>query len=67
MDKLVGGWSIGTILTLQSGQPFQLPGTQPAAGISASTFNDFGDSGMVLTGVTTQQLQNSIGTYHVPG
>jgi hypothetical protein len=66
-DKLVGGWSIGTILTLQSGQPFQLLGTQSAGGVPASTYNDFGDSGVVLNGVTTQQLQSSIGTYHVPG
>jgi hypothetical protein len=67
INKLVGNWSIGTILTLQSGEPFQLLGNQSPNGILSSTVNDFGDSGVVLNGVTTAQLQSSVGVYHVPG
>jgi hypothetical protein len=67
VDKLVGGWSVGTILTLQSGEPFQLLGVQSINGNISSTYNDFGDSGMVLNGVTTSQLQSSVSVYHVPG
>jgi hypothetical protein len=67
VDKVVGGWSIGTIVTLQSGEPFQLLGVQSINGNISSTFNDFGDSGVVLNGVTQSQLQSSVGVYHVPG
>jgi hypothetical protein len=67
VDKLVGGWSVGTIVTLQSGEPFQLLGLQSINGNVSSTFNDFGDSGVVLNGVTQSQLQSSVGVYHVPG
>lgn len=58
-DKVVGGWNIGTIITYQSGSPFQLFG-------GYNTFNDYGDGGLVFNGVTTSQLQNSIGVYPVP-
>jgi hypothetical protein len=67
VDKVVGNWSIGTILTLQSGEPFQLLGAQYLNGVYSSTFNDFGDSGVTLNGVTTHQLQSSVGVYNVPG
>ena len=67
VDRLVGGWSVGTIVTLQTGEPFQLLGVQSINGNVSSTFNDFGDSGMVLNGVTQSQLQSSVGVYHVPG
>ena len=67
VDKLVGGWSVGTIVTWQSGEPFQLLGVQSINGNISSTFNDFGDSGVNLNGVTQAQLQSSVGVYHVPG
>lgn len=58
-DKVVGGWSVGTIITYQTGAPFRLFG-------GYNTFNDYGDGGLVLNGVTVSQLQNSIGVHHVP-
>ena len=67
VDRLVGGWSVGTIVTLQSGEPFQLLGIQSINTNVSSTYNDFGDSGLVLNGVTQSQLQSSVGVYHVPG
>jgi hypothetical protein len=64
VDKVLGGWNVGSIITLQSGNPILLQG-------GYNTFNDnsivagTGDSGVVLNGVTTSQLQNSIGVYHI--
>jgi hypothetical protein len=66
-DKVVGGWSVGTIITLQSGEPFQVLGVQSINGNLSSTYNDFGDSGVLLNGVTQSQLQSSVGVYHQPG
>jgi len=60
LDKVVGGWTIGTIYTFQTGYPFLL-------GSQNLTFNDFADSGVVLNGVTPSQLQSSVGTYRIPG
>lgn len=60
MDKLVGGWSLGTIVTWQTGLPFQLLG-------GYNTFNDYGDGGLVLNGITKSQLQNAVGIYHAAG
>ena len=60
LDRVVGGWTIGTILTFQSGYPFLL-------GSGLNTLNDFADSGVVLNGVTASQLQSAVGTYRIPG
>ncbi|HEY6336959.1 MAG TPA: TonB-dependent receptor [Candidatus Sulfotelmatobacter sp.] len=60
LDRVVGGWTMGTIFTFQTGAPFLLAG-------GSSTFNDYADGGVNLTGVTPSQLQKSIGVYHIPG
>jgi Carboxypeptidase regulatory-like domain len=52
MNYIAGGWNVGTILLIQSGNPGQLSG-------GFSTVNN-GDSGVVLNGVTVADLQNSI-------
>ncbi len=59
-DKVLGGITIGTITTFQTGAPFLLTGGN-------STFNDYGDGGIQLTGVTSSQLQKAIGVHRVPG
>ena len=65
LDKLVGGWTIGTIFTFQTGTPFLLQGGNNT--FNANPNNDgFGDSGVVLTNVTADQLQKSVGVYHIP-
>jgi hypothetical protein len=64
LDRIVGGWTIGTIFTLQSGNPFQLQAAFPNGD---GTFNDYADGGVILHGVTTSQLQDSVGVYPVPG
>lgn len=60
MDKVVGGWNVGTIVTYQTGSPFVILG-------GYNTFNDYADGGIVFTGVSLPQLQSSVGVYHVPG
>ena len=60
LDRVVGGWTIGTILTLQTGNPFPIAGGN-------NTYNDYADGGVILNGVTVSQLQSSVGVYHIPG
>jgi hypothetical protein len=56
VDKVIGGWTVGTITTFRTGYPFRLLG-------GYRTFNNLADSGVALNGVTTEQLQNAIGVY----
>jgi hypothetical protein len=56
IDKVVGGWTLGTIFTYQTGFPFQLFG-------GYNTFNDYADGGLNLSGVTVSQLQHAIGVF----
>jgi hypothetical protein len=58
-NATIGGWTIGTIVTWESGEPHLLTG-------GTSTFNA-SDSGVVLTGVTPSQLQHQIHARRVPG
>jgi hypothetical protein len=60
VDKAVRGWTVGTIITQQSGAPVQLTG-------GFKTFNDYGDGGINLHGVTSSQLQKAVGVHRVPG
>lgn len=60
LNEAVGGWTVGTVVTWQSGAPFYLPG-------GYNTFNDYGDGGLVLKGVTASQLQSGVGVHRVPG
>jgi hypothetical protein len=60
VDKVVGGWTLGTVVTINSGFPFQLTG-------GYLTVNDYGDGGLVLNGTSVSQLQKNIGVYNAPG
>ncbi|HKD91970.1 MAG TPA: carboxypeptidase regulatory-like domain-containing protein [Terriglobales bacterium] len=60
LDRIVGGWNVGTIVTWQSGYPSRLTG-------GYNTYGNGADDGIVLNGVTQQQLQNSVGVYRIPG
>lgn len=57
MNEIVGGWTVGTVTTYQSGSPFLLTGGN-------HTFNNFTDGGVVLNGVTLHQLRSAVGVYH---
>ncbi len=68
LNAVLGGWTVGDIFTFQTGAPWQTGGGG-ATFIQGgnSTFNDYGDGGVVLNGVTRSQLQNASGVYRVPG
>ncbi len=58
-NAVVGGWTLGAIVTWQSGEPHLFTG-------GTSTFNG-NDSGVTLTGVTASQLQKQLRPRVVPG
>src|ERR1035437_7812340 len=58
LDRVVGGWAMGAIVTYQTGSPFQMGG-------GFGTFNDYADGGINLNGVTLSQLQSSVGVHRV--
>ncbi len=60
LDAVLGGYTVGTIVTWQSGAPAYLGG-------GYYTFNDYGDGGIQLHGVSRSQLQHAIGVHEVPG
>lgn len=60
LSRVVGDWTVGSIITLQSGGPVRLTGGN-------YTYNDYADGGIRLTGVTRKQLQKSVGIRRIPG
>jgi len=67
-DKVAGGWTLGSIANWQTGAPYQLLGgfntfNGPPTDVNG---NSYGDGGVVLTGVTLNELQASK-VVHVPG
>src|SRR6185503_5864768 len=52
LDQIVGGWTISGIARVQSGRPFFLTSAR-------NTYNQF-DSGVVLNGITVEELQKMI-------
>ncbi len=56
VDKILGGWAVGTIITYRTGAASRLTG-------GYSTFNNLADSGVILNGVTREQLQDAVGVY----
>lgn len=56
LDKIVGGWTVSTIVTYQSGTPFRISGNN-------NTFNNKRDGGLILTGITQQDIQDRVGLY----
>jgi Carboxypeptidase regulatory-like domain len=59
VDKVAGGWSLGTIIGFETGFPFQLTG-------AFNTFNDYGAGGFAITGDALSKLQASVGKYAPP-
>jgi hypothetical protein len=56
LEKIAGGWTVSTIVTFQSGAPFRITGNN-------NTFNNLRDGGLVLTGITQQDIQDRVGLY----
>ncbi len=59
VNAVLGGWTVGDIFTFQTGAPFALQGGN-------FTFNDYGDGGINLNGLTASQLQSAVGVYRIP-
>jgi hypothetical protein len=58
LNGIVGGWNVGSIITLQSGLPFWVQG-------GYGPFNNE-DGGVTLNGVTASQIQKNIGVFITP-
>jgi Carboxypeptidase regulatory-like domain len=56
LNRVAGGWTVGTIFKYQTGSPFQLSG-------GWLTFNDTSDGGVKLTNITAAQLQKAVGVF----
>jgi hypothetical protein len=52
VNRIIGGWTLGSIIRVQSGRPFKLVSNR-------DTVNQY-DSGVVLNGVTASQLQQLV-------
>jgi len=67
-DKIIGGWSLGTIANWQTGGPYQLlGGFNTTDGPTNTPVGDvYGDGGVVLNGVTLSQLDASK-VHHIAG
>jgi hypothetical protein len=59
LNEIVGGVTIGTVITYKSGAPFKLNG-------GYNTFNN-NDGGVTLTSVTASDLQKAVGVHHIAG
>lgn len=57
VDKILGGWTVSTVLTWQSGSPFRLIGDN-------YTFNDQADGGVVLNGITAKDIEDHVGLFY---
>jgi carboxypeptidase family protein len=59
LDVFVGAWTLGSIVQIQSGTPFRLT--------SGSQTVNTNDSGVVLSGISRKELQNSVGVFNGSG
>jgi len=59
-NTIIGGWTIGTILSYESGEPYLFTG-------GTETFNQ-NDGGITLNGISYSTLKHAVGVYHAaPG
>jgi hypothetical protein len=68
VNRVIGDWTIGTIVTAQSGRNFKLLGGFNTFNYYANPLNapDESDSGVVLNGITQSQLQSNVGVFSGP-
>jgi len=66
IDRVIGGWTVGSIVTLQSGRNFKLQSGYNTFNYSNAYWPDASDSGVVLNGITVSQLQSKVGLYPGP-
>ena len=78
INKVIGGWTVGSVISAQTGRNFKLaggvntynyldgPSPANANGTPAGILNyvpDENDSGVALNGITVSQLQSQVGVY----
>jgi hypothetical protein len=61
VNGVFGGWTLGTILVLQSGNPTQIGNVTGSDGYNTVNGNE---AGVYFNGITAKQLQSSVGVYH---
>ena len=68
VNRVIGDWTVGTIVTAQSGRNFKLLGGFNSFNYFNNPLNapDQSDSGVVLNGVTKSQLQSNVGAFDGP-
>jgi len=66
IDRVIGGWTVGTIITAQSGRNFKLQSGYNTFNYSNAYWPNASDSGVVLNGITASQLQSKVGLYPGP-
>lgn len=66
LDRVVGGWTAGGVVTAQSGRNFKLQSGYNTYNYSNAYWPDASDSGVVLNGITVSQLQSKVGLYPGP-
>lgn len=65
-SELANGWTISPIFQWQTGRNFKLLGGTNTYNDYDSSYPDASDSGVVLNGITTKQLQKNVGYYAGP-
>jgi hypothetical protein len=66
VNRIIGGWTLGSIVRVQTGRPFKLLSGYNTFNYSNAYWPDASDSGVVLNGITRSQLQNEAGVYNGP-
>jgi len=60
VSRIAGNWTVGSIVTMQTGMPTKLIG-------GWATYNDYSDGGVTLSnGMTASKLQHAVGVHRVP-
>jgi hypothetical protein len=66
VDQVIGGWTVGSIVTAQSGRNFKLQSGYNTVNYSNAYWPAASDSGVVLNGLSVDQLQSKVGLYPGP-
>jgi hypothetical protein len=68
VNHVIGDWTVGTVVTAQSGRNFKLLGGFNSFNYFNNPLNapDESDSGVILNGITKSQLQSNVGVFNGP-
>lgn len=66
VNGVIGGWTVGSIATVSSGRNFKLQGGYNTFNYSNAYWPDASDSGVILNGVSVNEVQSKIGLYAGP-